>query len=338
MTGLSKYFGDLQVSSSSIVLALTPRIKMARATEIYCLGWTILAILLAAVCLGAQHCGLAFTDSQPTVIAVGVLLSVSLIFYGIFGRASRVGEMVRYLALWIAIFPVGRAFTYVSASLGYPLIDARLEGFDKAFGFDWLTWFNYVNAHSVFRLVLASAYARIGMLIILSIIYFSHRGESHRNNELLFAAIFSLILTGVISGILPAAGAFEHYGVADAQHGVHLHDLHAIRDGTMQSIAMEHIQGIVTLPSYHTVLAILLTYIYRKQRRILSLVLPFNLIVLLATLSEGGHHLADLLAGGVVAAFSLWIIERTGLAAVDLRSKYPPAEPGALDCEPLKAA
>jgi hypothetical protein len=293
--------------SSSLGLARIFRLD--RNTEVYCLGWIALAMLSMTVYLGAKYFGLTFTDSESTVVAVGALLLISLLFYGIFGRNSRVGEMVRYLALWIAIFPVGRAFTYLSASLGHPLIDGELEGFDKSLGFDWLNWFRFVNAHSAAKFVLASVYARAGLQIVFCIVYFAHRGEADRNNELLLAATLSLILTGIASGIFPAVGAFEHYEVADSRHGVHLHDLHALRDGTMASVSLGHIEGIVTMPSYHAVLAILLTYVYRYQRRILLVVLPLNLLVLVSTLSEGGHYLAD------VSPAALWRRYPSGLSS-----------------------
>src|SRR5258706_11540378 len=108
-------------------------------------------------------------------------------------------------------------------------------------------------------------------------------------------------------------GTFEYYGVADAEHGGHLQDLHGLRDGTLTTVALYDIKGIITLPSYHTVLAILLTYVYRNQPRMLSVVLPLNLLMLVAIPSVGGHYLADILAGGAVAALSIWIVERTAL-------------------------
>ncbi len=92
-----------------------------------------------------------------------------------------------------------------------------------------------------------------------------------------------------------------------------IHDLHALRDGTLTSVSLNDIKGIVTLPSYHTVLAILLTYVYRNQRRMLAVRLPINLLMLVAIPSEGGHYLADMLAGSAVAALSIWTVERIAL-------------------------
>lgn len=257
----------------------------------------------------AAYYGLTFTNPEAYIIKCTVLISVSVLFYGIFGRSSRVGEMTRYLALWIGGAPVTMVFTYLLASLRFPVIDSALHNFDNALGFNWLNWYHFVNAHSAVKFVLHTAYASTTLQIVFSIIYFSHREEGSRNNRLWWTAIISLLITTVVSGILPAMGTFEYYGVADPQHGVHLHDLHALLAGTLTNVSLDHMQGIVTLPSYHTVCAILLTYIYRNQRRMLFVVVPLNLLALVAIPSEGGHYLADMLAGAAVAALSIWIVE-----------------------------
>jgi hypothetical protein len=298
--------------SSSITLSLGRTIQITKTNQVYYLGWVAIIVLSIINYLGAKYYGLTFTNPEENIITIAVLASVSLLFYGLFGRNSRVGEMIRYLALWIANFPVGCVFTYILASSGFPLIDSGLDSFDKAFGFDWLNWYNFVNAHSAVKFVLGIAYTSMALQIIFSIVYSSHLEKNDRNNELWWIAIISLVITTIISGVLPAMGAFEYYGVVDAKHGVHLHDLHVLRDGTITSFSLERIKGIVTLPSYHAVFAFVLTYIYRGQRLFFPALL-LNLLMLLAIPSEGGHYLADMLAGGVVAALSVWIAQNTVL-------------------------
>ena len=269
-------------------------------------------LLLVDYC-GARYFGLAVMDQGPSAIVVIVLISVSLLFYGIFGRTSRVGTMMRYLALWFATLPLTLVLTYLLATLSFLPVAAALDHFDKALRFDWLNWYNFVDSHTILKSVLAAAYASIAFQIHFSIIYFSHRDEANRGNELWWTATIALIITTIVSGVLPAMGAFEYYGVIDTKHGLHLHDLHGLRDGTLTSISFEHITGIVTLPSYHTVLAVLLTYVYRHRRRMLCVVLPLNLLMLVSIPSQCGHYLADMIAGGAVAALSIWIVARTTL-------------------------
>ena len=101
--------------------------------------------------------------------------------------------------------------------------------------------------------------------------------------------MLSLIITAVVSGILPAAGTFSYFGVG-LDHAVHLPHLFALRDGTMSDFYIDEDTGIVTLPSYHTVIAILVTYVYRNSK----FFLPFgaiNGLMLLSIPSQGGHYL-----------------------------------------------
>jgi hypothetical protein len=297
--------------SSSLTLAHT--VQVTRTTQVYYLGWIALVVLSIINYLGAKSNGLTFTDPEYYMITLAVLASTCLLFYGIFGHNSRVGEMIRYLALWLAYTLAGSIFTYLLASLCFPLVDSRLDSFDKALGFHWLDWYNFVNAHSVVKFVLVNAYTSMTLQIAFSIVFFSHLEKSDSNNELWWIAIISLVITTIISGVLPAMGTFEYYGVVDAKHGTHLRDLHALRDGIITSFSLEYIQGIVTLPSFHTVMAILLVYIYRDQRHMLFIAVPLNLLMLVSIPSEGGHYLGDMLAGCIVAALSIWIARNTVL-------------------------
>ena len=60
-------------------------------------------------------------------------------------------------------------------------------------------------------------------------------------------------------------------------------------------------QGIVTMPSYHTVMAVLLTYAFRRTGLIGYGIATLNLVMLLSIPPIGGHYLVDVLAGGALA-------------------------------------
>jgi hypothetical protein len=308
---MSEFQGPSMLTGS-VALARAIRTSTSTSTRIYCASWAVIGLLSIAIYVAATHQGLAFTDPDYGIVAA---LASTLLISEIFGRNRRIGEMLRYLILWLATFPLGNCLCYLMASLRLPLIDSALDKFDKALGFDWLAWFRFVNAYPAFEFALFTIYSTVAMQIVFSIIYFSRRQESHRCNELWWTAVISASITAVASGVFPAIGTFEYYGVADAQHGVHLHDLHGLRDNTLTSFSLLNLQGIVTLPSYHTVLTILLTYIYRSHRRMLLFVVPVNALQLLSIPSEGGHYIADMLAGGAVAAFAIWVVHRAGLGA-----------------------
>lgn len=293
----------------SYPLALARTVQISKTTQVYYLNWTVIAMLSTINHFGAAYYGLTFTNPETYIVTCAVLISISVLFYSIFGRSSRVSAMTRYLTLWIVSFPVARAFTYLLASLRFPVIDSALDSFDKFLGFNWLNWYHFLEAHSAIKHVLNVAYLSIPLQVLFSIIYFSHREECSRSNRLWLTAVVSFVITTLVSGFLPAVGAFEYYGIADDLHGVHRYDLHALLSGTLTSVSIDDLKGLITLPSYHAGCAIFLTYIYRNQRYMLFPVVPLNVLMLIATPAAGGHYLADVLAGAAVAAISIWIVE-----------------------------
>jgi membrane-associated phospholipid phosphatase len=59
--------------------------------------------------------------------------------------------------------------------------------------------------------------------------------------------------------------------------------------------------GIVQMPSYHTVLVVLFTYAFRGTGLIGYVIAALNIFMLLAIPPVGGHYLVDVLAGGALA-------------------------------------
>jgi membrane-associated phospholipid phosphatase len=62
---------------------------------------------------------------------------------------------------------------------------------------------------------------------------------------------------------------------------------------------------LVTFPSGHTILAIIMTYALRGSRWTLIPGLVINATMLVSTIPEGGHHLFDLVVGAVIAACAI---------------------------------
>jgi membrane-associated phospholipid phosphatase len=77
-----------------------------------------------------------------------------------------------------------------------------------------------------------------------------------------------------------------------------------MRNGGSASFALGQLRGIVTFPSYHTVLAILFTYAHRS-RRSFPVFLIINCLMLVSIPSEGGHYLSDVLAGAGLAVVAI---------------------------------
>ncbi|MES2128869.1 MAG: phosphatase PAP2 family protein [Pseudomonadota bacterium] len=257
----------------------------------------VLAGLCALAWIGASALGLHF-GFVPLVIAGSALLLAISWAYGVTARSVEVSVVAFYCAMWVILLAAAGVLSYVGTALGQPLCDAALVRFDAALGFDWLRWHAQVEGQRALHWLLLLAYLSGPFQIVAAVIYFGVTGQDGCNRELWFNATAAMLLTIVVAALFPAAGAY-HYFRLDWHFAPQLPDFFAMRSGgPHQFVAL---QGLVSLPSYHTAQALLFIYAYRAQPRAFPWVVGLNLLMLLATPVMGGHYLADILAGAGVA-------------------------------------
>jgi hypothetical protein len=252
----------------------------------------------------ADHGGLAFVGWLRPICVLFFLLAIGFL-YGYSGRNRRLSDAGNYAALWVAFSASGAVFTYVCATLAMPLRDTEFIAVDAAMGFHWLTWARFVGAHRVLEVPLFIAYSTFLPQIVGSILYFAHTEQTARNAELIWIAMLSLIVTTILSALLPAVGPYVHF------YGRQTDDivvLMSLRAHGAQSFAIGGLQGIITLPSFHTVLAIVFIYVHRPPSRSFVPLAILNGLMLIGIPSEGHHYLIDMISGAAVAAACIAIV------------------------------
>ena len=208
--------------------------------------------------------------------------------------------------MWFAFIATVAVLSYLAASCAFPLQDVMMERLDRAIGFDWSAWHDAVLDRPILSWLLLMAYNSLLPQVLLAIIYFSATDRSARIGELLLLAGATLAATVLISAIWPTLGPCAAHG----QLGVrgerrwrlaYLRDLLALRAGGPWHFELSAMQGIVTMPSYHTVMAVLFTYAFRRTGLVGYGIATLNLVMLLSIPPIGGHYLVDMLAGGALA-------------------------------------
>lgn len=242
-----------------------------------------------------------FSGATTSAIAAGILLAVAA-GYGWSARSPALANMAYFGALWIVFTAIGAISTYHATAMNYPLLDGAFSRMDQALGFRWADWYAFSHRYVWLYRVLQSAYNSLALQIIGSILFLCAIGMQQRCYELWWAALLSLAATSVISGLFPAAGTFEFYGV-DIGRAVHLAHFHQLRDGVSRTYTLSAMQGIVTFPSYHMVMALLLTNAFRGTR-LLGVIAALNAVMVLSTPVFGGHYLVDMLCGAVIAVLA----------------------------------
>jgi membrane-associated phospholipid phosphatase len=217
----------------------------------------------------------------------------------------------------VAIGSVGLIFTYLATSAALPLQDAFLARLDTHLGFHWPSFLGAINDHPFLADLMVKAYGSTAPLTQGVVIWLSVRGCGERLAE--FLALLCLCSLGLAVGMLlvPAAGAFVYFEPAQQlfdnfapgrEMWPFLDAFNALRDGVLTTINISSVQGVVSFPSFHTMLGIITTYALRDTRALLIPAVMLNGTMILATLPVGGHYLADTLAGaGIGMAAFHWL-------------------------------
>jgi membrane-associated phospholipid phosphatase len=258
-----------------------------------------------------------------TTIAFGIC---GLVSYRLTNAADRIGAALRETTRRVELFAVATlvfallaALVIVYCCLGtgaaLPFQDARLEQIDRRLGFDWVAFVQFINSSALASGLLVKAYQSTAFVLTGTILWLCVSGQGSRLAE--FLALLCLTSIGIAVGmmILPAAGAYAHYrpplDVYDhfsSGAGMWHYDLlMALRAGTAPVIDFNvpNSNCLVTFPSGHTILAIIMTYALRGSRWTLIPAFTVNAAMLVSTIPEGGHHLIDLAAGGAIAACAI---------------------------------
>ncbi|MFO1023612.1 MAG: phosphatase PAP2 family protein [Acetobacteraceae bacterium] len=263
----------------------------------------VLAVIWTADLAWAAWAGIA-------VLQLGMLAGTVLILLGNVWLYRRItgGERAFELALGITVFfSLGLGFTllsYLVLTLHLPLADRWLAAVDEALGFDWPAWNRFVHNHTLFHTLLVAAYRSLGVQMLITLFALPLSGMVRRNREFLTATGISLLLTVTIAALLPAESAWVWYKSGEPVAPGPLADFLAMRRGGAVAVDLRDLRGIVTFPSFHVVMAVLLAWASRGTRfSLLSLVI--NGLMIVATPTEGGHYLIDGIAGLAIAAVSI---------------------------------
>jgi hypothetical protein len=271
-------------------------------------AYAALAALALLASILAQQAGLSFGGFAQPLLSILLMAAIAAI-YRRRQPTMQIADMASYAILWLGFLPVAAILTYVAARHGQALADARLAAFDAGLGFDWMAWRHFVDRHPLLGQAFALVYPTIFPQVAFALVFFSVTRRPERNDELWWSVLLTLLLTCIGSALLPALGA----GVGANGAGpaaVHLPHLLALRDGSIQHVALVDMQGIISMPSYHTVLALLIPIVFRGYRTLFWLLLALNVFMLFSLPTQGNHYLADILAGILLTLPCSFLVQR----------------------------
>jgi hypothetical protein len=222
----------------------------------------------------------------------------------------RLASLAMAVAQLGAVLAAVAVFSYLSVMTGIPPVDAQLAAIDRSLGLDWRAIFVWVMDRTAIRTVLSVSYWSLTTQIAVLLIFLNVTNRLDRIREFMWLFIVTLITCAMISLALPADSAWRHYGVTHLIDAYHLQHLDDLRSGLMKTLDVSQLHGIITFPSFHAALGLILIYTARGIPILFPLAIAFNFGMIAATPTIGGHHFVDVPAGGAIAMVAIAFVRR----------------------------
>ena len=142
------------------------------------------------------------------------------------------------------VISVMASITYIATAANFPLQDVKLLALDRALGFDFRGYLNFVNDRMWLIYILAAGYRSIFWPIWIVVVALPLLGHYRRTAEFVCAFALALIATTVISTLIPAIGTYGVIGLVPSDYpnivpqGYYdtLHDAPLLRDGSLWTL------------------------------------------------------------------------------------------------------
>ncbi|WP_162527169.1 phosphatase PAP2 family protein [Sphingomonas solaris] len=272
-------------------------------------SWALVAIM-AGLCLVAGH-GMGFTVSLPHAIApaLGLLILAAGLVTGKRRNRPRLAAGAAAFLQMTLFTIIGVVLAYVLAARTGPLWDGALAAADARLGLDWAAIHRALDDAPALVWLGGIAYNSLVAQMVGCIVLLAATGRLGRLRLAVAAAIASGIVTILISGAMPAMGnLFDPAGYHRLWPSIAWleRDLIAgLRDGSARVLDLGRLMGIVSFPSYHATLPVILAWGVRDVPWLRVAAPVWAGLTILATPVFGGHYAVDVIAGLVLAAIAI---------------------------------
>jgi membrane-associated phospholipid phosphatase len=223
----------------------------------------------------------------------------------------------------VAFAAVGAPFSYIAASLDLPLRDNWFDAADRALGLDWTSLLNWMDAHASLHPLFSIIYLSLLPQTVIVVLALALAGRLAWMRVFVLAFMISAIVTIVIAALVPAQGVWGFYKLSPAAYPdivpatqeYHLPIFLGLRDGSFRQLMAMGSQGIVTFPSLHAALALIITVGMWPIPVLRWIGLAINALMLVSIPVDGGHYFIDVPAGLAIAVLAIVAARRIATGA-----------------------
>ena len=268
--------------------------------------FVILATLIVAA-LSAPLVGVHWSSSGASAAALclSVLLGASLRLRS-FDRQNALATFSEVLALILLGGLANAALAMIALRSGAPMADSLLKWMDSLAGLSaqglvsWMT--DQGTSLEPLHIIYESSFPQLAVTVLL-LPFLGRQLEAWR---LCFLFLAALLTCALISFVLPAYGSFidaapSTIRALPAGAGTYAFESVAqFRATPVAELGLNDITGVITFPSFHTIMALITIQAWSWTRTLRLPILGWNLAVIFTTLPMGGHYYVDIAAGIVL--------------------------------------
>lgn len=279
----------------------------------------IIILVCNAIWLSFSPIDVDIKSYMPAFLIIG-LGGILYLFYRFKRQDFKIMTLLSAALFFLIATNILSITSYLMTSIVFPLQDVALNGFDHLLGFNFENTVLALNHYPWLIKILSLFYhSSIGQMILIVILLSAMMPEKLAEFCRLYLIVISI--TFVIAMFYPAIGAYEYLQISpelldnfDPNVGrIHIEPLLRLRENNGFLVSFSNITGLVSFPSFHTSLAILITYSLRDIKWVFPFAIVANIIVLIATVPIGGHYLTDILAGIVLTSAAIFFTKKPDL-------------------------
>lgn len=261
---------------------------------------TAVAVMLAAIVGVAQGFSLSWGYSALQGMLLLIICPLGFALYGLRRPAFSVLVVPMHAFAQFSAFNMAiLMLQFPLASFNFPAVDPQLAAIDKALGGDWPSHFAWLTSAPIITSTMTGIYQAL-LLQVPIVCAIVGTLDPKRLQIFILSNTIGLGTILAIATFFPAESALGYWGTPGFRSDP-LEQFHAVRNGTLRVLDPNVLTGILTFPSYHTLLAILVVLAFRGLPRVFPVVVAFQLAIVLATRGVGGHYFADIAAGAAIA-------------------------------------
>ena len=262
-------------------------------------GFAALALGTTALC---QAQGITVQGESAKYFIGLALLVAGCLTRGVFPRETSIATLLETMAAFIIFPAIFAPLSYVASRSPFPAIDLTLRAADLVTGFDAVRWHDVIASSPALRWINLVAYESLIPQGLIAILILPRVGNGLQGFTMLRASTLVLLLIEVIAYLIPAIGTIP---TSEAWYP----DWLALRQLDVPfQIKADHLQGIISFPSFHAAMGLILAYSLRGMGMFSWLAAALNGLMIIATPAGGYHYLTDVVAGLVVAAGGIAVV------------------------------